>query len=158
MRSLAFASHSRLLASGQADGSILVWQVPPVSDATKRLEKNGAKQMEQWWAELGGADARKAHHAIWGLVTAPEQAVEWLGNRFFARPTISADKMRQLIADLDSSGFQRRAEASRQLAILAEEAEPALRAALEKNPPSNNADVSTRCFHCSAAGCVTCEP
>jgi WD40 repeat protein len=134
VRSLAIAPNSRLLASGQADGTILVWDLPPSAEPNANPEKFEAKQLELWWTDLGGADARKAHAAIWGYVTIPERTVAWLRGRLFAIPTFSADKLRQLVLDLDSPNFQRRAEASKQLEILAEEAEPALRAALEKEP------------------------
>jgi len=54
--------------------------------------------------------------------------------RLSAEPALPAERLGKLIANLDSSRFQEREDAARQLADLEERAEPALREALKTNP------------------------
>jgi WD40 repeat protein len=129
-RSLAFAPDGRLLASGHADGTILVWDLAGAKEA-RASEKPDAAQVERWWADLAGADARKAHAAIHALRAAPESALRLCRDGLQPVAAAPADKVRQLIADSDSDQFARRAAAAKELAALGEGAIPALRAAIK---------------------------
>jgi WD40 repeat protein len=59
VRSLAFAPNSRLLASGHADGTVLVWELPAQAELNANPERLDARQFQRWWTDLGGADAGK---------------------------------------------------------------------------------------------------
>jgi len=98
------------------------------------VKKLDAGQLECWWTDLAGEDARKTHLAIWGLCSVPERAVKLFGDRLRPAPAVPADKIRQWIADLDSDEFKRRQAASAELAALDEQARPALETALKSNP------------------------
>ncbi len=132
-RSLAFSPDGSRLASGQEDSTALVWDV---STARRKLPSRNltAKDLEHLWADLHDADARKAHAALWTLVAGPDKATLFLKEHLQPAPQIAAERLHQLIADLDADEFARREEASRELAKLGIEAEPALRKALEGTP------------------------
>jgi RNA polymerase sigma factor (sigma-70 family) len=129
-RCLAFAPDSRSLASGHTDGTVLVWDLAGAK-AARAGAKPDAAQVERWWADLAGADARKAHSAIHGLRAAPESALRLCREGLRPVAEAPADKVRQLVAELDSEQFARREAATKGLAALGEGAIPALRAALK---------------------------
>lgn len=132
---LALSPDSRVLASGHADGIILLWDLTSGRRAPGQpAEKPDAGQLERWWDDLAGEDARKAHAAIGGLCAAPERAVNLLRDRLRPSPAGPADEIRRRIADLDSDAFERREAASADLAALGDQARPALQAALQANP------------------------
>jgi hypothetical protein len=129
---LAFAPDSRLLASGHRDGTILVWEVPrPTGPAAAEPD---AAQVERWWDDLVGDDARRAYAAVRGLGGAPGPAVRSLRERLRPVEVAPAEQVRPLLAALDDREFPRRDAAERQLAALGERAGPALRAALTAGP------------------------
>jgi WD40 repeat protein len=135
VRWLAFSPDSKLLASGHADGTILVWR-PPAKDLRSDSSegKAGALRLEEWWADLASADARRAYAAVCGLAREPAKTIRFLSGRL--RPIFEAPsyKLRPLIADLDDPGFQRREAAAKELTALGEQAVPALRSALRVRP------------------------
>ncbi len=133
--SLAFTCDGKVLATGHNDTTILLWDVASAAEWMDPLARPAdAQALEAWWADLASSDARKAHAAIWALVAAPQQAVPLLRDRLRPVPAVPADKLKQLLADLDSNQFARREAASRQLADLEAMAEPAIHEALKANP------------------------
>lgn len=132
---LVFSPDGNLLATDLADGTILTWDVARVVNRPPSTEQRpDPQQLESWWSALAGNDGRKAYAAIWALAEASDQAVPFLRERLKPIAAIPADKLRQLIADLDHSQFARREGAIKALAALEEQAEPALEEALKANP------------------------
>jgi WD40 repeat protein len=133
VQELAFSPDGHKLASAQKDGTALVWDV---SAARQKLPTRGrtSDDLDRLWADLRDAEAAKAHAALWMLVAAPDKAVPFLQEHLHPVPRVSAERLYRLIADLDRDDLARREEASRELAKLASEAEPALRKALEGKP------------------------
>ncbi len=130
---LAFSPDGTKLASAQDDSTTLIWDV---SAARRQLARSdlAAKDLERLWTDLRDTDAVKAHAALWTLAAAPQQAVPFLKEHLHPVPRVSPDRLQQLIADLDADEFARREQASRELAKLGSEAEPALRKARESKP------------------------
>src|SRR5439155_11591456 len=64
----------------------------------------------------------------------PRQAVPLLSERLRPAPAVPADGLRQLLSDLNSSQVRKQQAATKQLADLEEEAEPAMQDALKSNP------------------------
>jgi RNA polymerase sigma factor (sigma-70 family) len=130
--SLAFAPDGRTLATGHADGTILLW------DATLRGSGRGgpltAAQREALWADLIGADAVRAHAAVWRLADDPQPSVSFLKERLRPVPLIQPEVMRSLMDNLDSDQFKAREEAERKLRQLGERVVSPLRAALKEKP------------------------
>jgi WD40 repeat protein len=132
---LTFSADGKFLASGHADGTILIWDVSAVHPTQSQTGgKATSVQMESWWADLADEDARKAEAAIWRLVGAGQPAVDFLSQRLHPAAGPPTGQIKKLIADLDSNDFQRREEATRQLAALEELAQPALKEALRGKP------------------------
>jgi hypothetical protein len=132
VRALAISPDGRILATGHADSTILLW------DATLR---NGAKdgaltppRAEACWTDLAGADAVRGYSAVWLLAGDSQQALQLLKRLRGIEPA-PAEQTRKLLADLDSDEFSVRQEAIRKLQELGERAEPALAQALKANPP-----------------------
>src|SRR5205807_9710380 len=66
---LAFRPGGAALASGHGDSTILLWDLPEaVRPPRPGPGASGARQVEEAWADLAGADARKAHAALWHML------------------------------------------------------------------------------------------
>jgi RNA polymerase sigma factor (sigma-70 family) len=124
---LAYAPDGQSLASGQRDTTALIWDVRP---SLGRLGPLPAGDLESLWAALAGADARKARDAVRALAATPG-AVPFLKERLRPAERVAPDRLRRLIAELDSPRFASRESAAKELAAVWPEAEPALREALK---------------------------
>jgi WD40 repeat protein len=130
--SLAFTADSRKLISGSADTTCLVWDV--LGNAGRVLPIAVApKEWEQAWEELASTDAARAHQAL-GLLVSLQQTVEQISRRLEPIPAPDAQRLKQLIEQLDDDNFDVRTKASQTLAALGPVAEPALRQALRGQP------------------------
>jgi RNA polymerase sigma factor (sigma-70 family) len=127
---LAFAPDGRL-ATGQPDGTILLWDLPL---PPRKPEPLAAKERDALWADLAGDDAGRAWRAVWRLAEAPDEVLPLLRERLRPVKPAPADLTRRLLTELDDASFQRREEAERRLKELGPSAEPALREALRANP------------------------
>jgi dipeptidyl aminopeptidase/acylaminoacyl peptidase len=128
---LAISPDGKTLASGHNDSTILVWDIPEGSRASAAKGAADPKDLESWWSDLAGADAKKAHIAIYELADRREQTVPLLRDRLKPAAAVPPDQVRQLLRDLDSQEFQSREAASKKLAEFADDAEPALQQALK---------------------------
>jgi hypothetical protein len=132
---LLFAPDGKSLITGQDDSTILVWKLPDNLWQRHHPRRSAnVEELENWWAALAGADAYKAHEAMWSLVDAAEDAVGFLAPRLKPAESIAAQSLRQALANLDSDQFFLRQAAEKQLAGWQERAEPALRDALKDKP------------------------
>lgn len=138
VRSLAFFPDGRRLATGLADGTVLVWDLTPGGEVVKAPSA--------LWADLAGDDAARAYRAVCGLASAT--GVAFL--RDHLRPVHAAKegRVRQLLADLDASEFAVREKAANELTASGEQAEPALRQAVKESP---SAEVRKRAEELLAA-------
>jgi hypothetical protein len=132
-RALAFTPDGKRLASGHRDGTILIWDLSPEIDRRPSPPKADAKQVEQWWTALAGDDAKQTHAAIWGLIGTPERTLPLFRDRLRPAEAPPAEKLKQLIGDLDSEEFAKRNAANKELAEFEELAEPAMREALKED-------------------------
>jgi hypothetical protein len=123
--SLAYAASGRTLVSSSQDATALVWDVQ-----SSRAAPRAALDRDAAWQALASDDAATAYTVMCRLVAAPDAAVALLRERLTPVPRPSAQRLAQLIADLDSQQFAVRDAARQELARWAETAVPACRAAL----------------------------
>jgi RNA polymerase sigma factor (sigma-70 family) len=143
--SLAFAADGRTLASGSADSSVLVWDLTGRwRDGRLAPARLTAPELEIAWSELSAPDAAKAHRSLWLLAAAPEQALPLLREALRPIVSVSAERLKRLIAQLDDDDFTVREAASAELAKLGGAADEALRKALEGQP---SAELRQRVQH-----------
>jgi WD40 repeat protein len=122
------------LATGFADGDVLVWDLAPSTwPVHKPAHDLGRQELDALWADLAGS-APKAHRAIATLAVAPAQTVPFLRDRLQPAAAVDGKRIEQLLADLDGDDYAAREAASRQLAALRDCVEPALRRALRAEP------------------------
>jgi hypothetical protein len=94
-------------------------------------------EMERYWVALAGADPEEAADAIGYLASAPaanQRTVPFLRKAVKAALPPDAERLRRLIADLDSDRFDVREKAQGELERIGEDAVPALRKALDSKP------------------------
>jgi RNA polymerase sigma factor (sigma-70 family) len=133
VRGLAFSPDGTKLASGQWDSTALIWDI---SAARRKLAVKSLtpRELNHLWTDLRDTDATKAHAALWALVAAPDTTVPFLKEQLHPVPRVPPERLRGLVSDLDAEDFTRREGASRELAKLGREAEPALREMLQSKP------------------------
>jgi HEAT repeat protein len=90
---------------------------------------------EELWKELGSDDAGKAFRAICLLSAMPDKAVTLLQKEVKPVPVIADKEIATLIERLSDDDFKAREQASSDLAKIGEQALPALKKALDGNPP-----------------------
>lgn len=136
VRCLAFVPNGRVLASGQSDGTLLVWDVTGRLDRGRLLPlKLTAKEQDAHWKALAGADATAAHRAVWALAAAAPASLADFEKRLVPIPAANPKQIARLIRDLDDEEFDRRQNAIRQLTRLGEGVAPALRRAVNAGLP-----------------------
>ncbi len=128
---VAFAPDGCSVISGGEDATALVWDVSDLH-AGPTTDPLDLEATEARWAELAGDDVRKAHRAAWALSN--ETAIPFLRDHLRPAAPPDPERIRALIADLDSNRDAPRAEAARALEELGAVAPPALRRALGGQP------------------------
>lgn len=130
---LAFSPDGTQLATGSADGTILLWEIQPRTLPIGPKPRNlSAADLDRLWHDLGSASGQVAAPVVWTLAAEPEKAITLLKARL--RPARGVDKpIAQLLADLDSDRFAVREAASKELAQVGNLAERELARALAGN-------------------------
>jgi hypothetical protein len=118
---IAFSPDSKTVATEARDNTVLIWKRHPPSD------------LELLWRELASANAETARWAIGKLTALPRQAVPFLEKHLPPKPK-NDDRVRRLIADLDSDTYAVRQKATRELEKEGESVEEALEEVLENKP------------------------
>jgi hypothetical protein len=136
--SLLFSPDGKHLFSGGADTTVLTWDLARFIDLSSG--RSGGLQgpaLEALWRDLASKDAVQAFTAMRQFCASPDEAISLLKQRVRPARAPEPEQLANLIADLDSSRFERRRRAESELAEFGELAEPALRQALSDGPPLN---------------------
>lgn len=135
--SMAFLPDGGRLATGLIDSTVLIWDLAPKTwHAGIAVQDLAPRDLERLWADLAAENsaAVKAHQAVWTLAAVPAKAIPFLKDRLRPATALDARQVQRLIADLDSPEFAVREAAAKKLTSFGEQAEPALRQALEGKP------------------------
>jgi WD40 repeat protein len=126
VQSLAFSRDGRKVASGGANTTVLVWEVPIPTRPTRMagLDDDGA------WRDLEDSDGARSFRAMIHLTASPDDTIRLLKARLKPRPPADPKRIKQLIEDLDSDSYAVREKASQDLAELGLAAEEAVKAAV----------------------------
>jgi WD40 repeat protein len=129
---LAFSPDGRTLASGHADGTLLLRSVdalagPPPARPT-------AAEATRLWENLASLNAGRAFRAMRALQAHPAVALPLLRRLRTPAPVVHPQTVQRLIARLDADAFPEREQATRGLASLGKQVMPSLRRALEGRP------------------------
>jgi hypothetical protein len=130
-----FSPDGRTVATGQRDGTILLWQAP-VPDRGKSWSDADAAKL---WDDLRDGEPAKAYAAIRQLADYPDAAIRFLKQKYPLIPAAKPEEWKTLIAALDSPKFAEREAASKRLHELGRKAEQPLRDALKADPTPEQA-------------------
>ncbi len=108
---LAVSPDGTTLASGHADGSILLWPMPPPGSG----ERLSAAERDQLWTDLATDDPAPAWIAAARLADAPADALPLLRQRLTPVGAPEAKHVQALIDELGSASFARRESAAKEL-------------------------------------------
>ncbi len=136
--SLLFSPDGKHLFSGGADTTVLTWDLARfINRSTGRSAQLQDPALEALWSDLSSKDAVQAFTAMRQLCVSPDEALRLVKQHVQPARVPTPEKLANLIADLDSSRFERRRRAETELAEFGELAESALRQALAEGPPLN---------------------
>jgi RNA polymerase sigma factor (sigma-70 family) len=130
---LVFSPDGRRLLSAGPDGSALVWDVRGARPG-KPASSPSAAAVAGWWVQLGKPAAARAYGLMQEMTAHPKAALALLREKLKPIKAVKAARLEALLANLGADDFKEREKASQELVALAAAAEPALRAALAKNP------------------------
>ncbi len=131
VHSVCFSPRGDRLVSACEDATALVWDL--ADWLRQRREPNAAASLEALWSELGRPEPEPAYQASTALAARPEEAVPLIRARLrqhAADVARAQERVRQLVAGLESGQFAERERATQDLRKIGKSAEPALRKAL----------------------------
>lgn len=126
--SIAFSPDGTKLVSGSMDTTALIWDVSRFTKRGKGIELPAA-ELESCWKDLGG-DAATAYRSIGRLLSSQDRAIALLRERIKPASKTDAQRVIQLIDELDSEDFETRDRAMKALEKLGASPAPALARAL----------------------------
>lgn len=131
MTALAFSRDGKTLAGGSSDTTIYLWDLKPKADRADALSTTA---LDALWTTLDGPDGKKAEAALRTLAARPAEALPFLKGQVKPVAGVKPDpeKIRKLIADLDSPRYAVREKAMQDLERLGNHAREPVAEALKK--------------------------
>lgn len=127
---ICFSPDGNYLAAGGSDKTVIIWGVPGRMNPEKIPSATlTPEEQDRLWRNLADRDAATAYRAVWDLCTVAEQSLPFLSERLCSATAFDEERVKQLIADLDSDRFVVRQKAETELSKLGWVVEPALRQA-----------------------------
>jgi WD domain, G-beta repeat len=132
---VALSPDGRKLASGSADTTALLWDVAGWSGTASAPPALADGDLEALWKDLMASDVGRADRAVWTLVARARQAVPFLDEHLRPDDRADAQRITELIHDLNDNRFTARRKATQELERLGEPALEALEQTLQSRPP-----------------------
>lgn len=134
--SVSFAAAGKTLISGDRYGLAVLWDVAnPGRSQQIREVILSPREVERLARDLTTPRAQTAHAALVALTVQPSDTLALFRDPLAPPPAAAPERVRQLIADLESNQFDERQRATAELEKLREWAVPHLRQRLEDRPP-----------------------
>jgi WD40 repeat protein len=137
LSAIAISPDGRMLATGQGDGTILLWNTSPLrsaavegAGAARAGRHAGSIDSARLWHSLASSDAGAAYRAIGEMTDGGAQTCAFLLRHLSAAAAVRPGTVAHLIRELDSKQFGARNRAERELIELGSAVEPQLHQAL----------------------------
>jgi WD40 repeat protein len=116
INALAFSANGKRLVSGSSDLNALAWDVG-VTACRAAGPMPAGKELDRLWEDLANPSWKVAGTAMATLATHADVGVDILRKRLLnaPRPTVTAQKIDEMVANLDSPKFAEREQASKGL-------------------------------------------
>jgi hypothetical protein len=121
------------MASAGIDNIALLWDVTGARVGAP-VPKANERELAQWWTDLAALDPKQAGAAAACFIRGSDKSIAFLQKRLHPTKAVDGKRLARLLADLDATSFKTRKKASRALGQLGDQAEPALRRALQGRP------------------------
>jgi WD40 repeat protein len=131
----AFSPDGKRIDSASADTTVLIWDTADLTGQRRPAALSlSAEELDHLWIDLRSEHGCfLARRALCRMAAAPQASVAFLKQRL--QPEVRRDeRLKRLLADLDSDTFAVREKASAELARMGKSIEPVLRAALADKP------------------------
>jgi WD40 repeat protein len=129
VRFLSFSSDGKTLLSASDDMTAMLWDVTGRRIQQGSTARAAQTELISLWSDLSSVDGEQSYRALTRLMAVPEESVSLLKKELSPVPS-EKSLVPRLVTDLGSDRFAERDGAMRRLDVLAEGAEPELRAAL----------------------------
>ncbi len=128
---LAYAPDGCTVAAGSMDTTTVIFDTVGAKARQARTTPFSLADLATLWNDLASGDAHRAYEPLQVLAARPEQTLPFLSQQL---QPFDPQRLDKIITDLDSDQFPIRDQATRELSNSAEQAEPALRRALTRQP------------------------
>jgi WD40 repeat protein len=131
-----FEADGEHVVSASLDNTLLVWAVKELRNRLPgALNKFTRADLEQFWGDLGDLSGRKSYDAMLQMLAGFDDGVlSFLKEQLGDQKLVDLKVIKQLIAELDSDKYQRRAKAMSALKRIGYQTEPLLREVLKQKP------------------------
>src|SRR5262249_28251696 len=103
VQSLAFGPDNLTVATGLANGTVVIWDLSPVR--LKPIADQTEPEIRESWVALTGTNAEGAYEATWRLAAAKTGAVPFLSAQLKLVTPVSEEHLQKLIAELDAGRY-----------------------------------------------------
>ena len=118
--------HMKMLGSMLFLVAALQLTLAPAGGVAQKSKPLGPKELEALWKQLAGPP-EDAYKAVLALIEVPDQAIPFLRKRILPRAPVKAERLKQLLRELDSDQKKVADAAFKELERLREQAGRALR-------------------------------
>jgi WD40 repeat protein len=131
---LAFAPRGRTLASASHDTTGLVWDMSRIPRPNLPVKAPRPGDLDAWWQALAENDGARAIAAMSEFAAVPTDSVAWIKDRLKPAAPLDADRVRDLIKQLDDTRYKVREQATSDLLNIGEQLLPVIHKALDARP------------------------